>query len=44
MLYKNFDVERVGISADVSELFRGLTMSPARLRVRLRSRRDEAVV
>jgi len=36
-LYKNFDVERVGESGDVSELF-GFTMSPANLRVRLRSR------
>jgi cytochrome P450/nitrite reductase/ring-hydroxylating ferredoxin subunit len=38
MLYKNFDVDRVGASADVSELFRGLTMAPAGLSVRLRSR------
>jgi cytochrome P450/nitrite reductase/ring-hydroxylating ferredoxin subunit len=38
MLYKNFDVERVGRSADVSELFGGFTMSPAGLRVRLHSR------
>ena len=37
MLYKNFDVERVGASKDVSELF-GFTMSPAGLRVRLHSR------
>jgi cytochrome P450/nitrite reductase/ring-hydroxylating ferredoxin subunit len=37
MLYKNFDVERVGTSGDVSELF-GFTMSPAGLRVRLHSR------
>jgi hypothetical protein len=42
MLYKNFDVDRVGASADVSELFRGLTMGPAGLRVRLRSRLREA--
>jgi cytochrome P450 len=42
MLYKNFDVDRVGASADVSELFRGLTMAPAGLRVRLRSRLREA--
>jgi cytochrome P450/nitrite reductase/ring-hydroxylating ferredoxin subunit len=42
MLYKNFDVARVGTSADVSELFRGLTMAPAGLRVRLRSRSQEA--
>jgi cytochrome P450/nitrite reductase/ring-hydroxylating ferredoxin subunit len=42
MLYKNFDVDRVGESIDVSELFRGLTMSPEGLRVRLRSRRHEA--
>ena len=34
MLYKNFDVERVGASTDVSELF-GFTMSPAGLKVRL---------
>ncbi len=37
MLYKNFDVDRVGNSADVSELY-GFTMSPASLRVRLRRR------
>jgi cytochrome P450/nitrite reductase/ring-hydroxylating ferredoxin subunit len=37
MLTKNFDVERVGASADVSELF-GFTMSPANLRVRLNAR------
>jgi cytochrome P450 len=37
MLYKNFDVERVGDSGDVSELF-GFTMSPAGLRARLHSR------
>jgi cytochrome P450/nitrite reductase/ring-hydroxylating ferredoxin subunit len=43
MLYKNFDVERVGASADVSELY-GFTMSPAGLRVRLRTRRHDAVV
>jgi len=40
MLYKNFDVERVGSSTDVSELF-GFTMSPAGLRVRLHSRSQE---
>jgi cytochrome P450 len=42
MLYKNFDVERVGASRDVSELF-GFTMSPAGLRVRLHSRVHEPV-
>ena len=42
MLYKNFDVERVGASGDVSELF-GFTMSPAGLRVRLHSRAHEPV-
>ena len=42
MLYKNFDVERVGASKDVSELF-GFTMSPAGLRVRLHSRAHEPV-
>jgi cytochrome P450/nitrite reductase/ring-hydroxylating ferredoxin subunit len=42
MLYKNFDVERVGASADVSELY-GFTMSPAGLRVRLRTRWHETV-
>ena len=42
MLYKNFDVDRVGASADVSELFRGLTMAPAGLSVRLCSRLREA--
>ncbi len=38
MLYKNFDVDRAGDAADVSELY-GFTMSPRGLRVRLRSRR-----
>lgn len=37
LLCKNFDVDRLGDSADVSELY-GFTMSPAGLRVRLRSR------
>ena len=37
MLYKNFDVERVGASDQVSELF-GQTMSPKGLRVRLHAR------
>ena len=37
MLYKNFDVERVGTSDQVSELF-GQTMSPAGLQVRLHAR------
>jgi cytochrome P450 len=37
MLYKSFDVERVGDSKEVTELF-GFTMSPAGLRVRLKSR------
>ena len=37
MLTKNFDLERAGASADVSELF-GFTMSPANLRVRLNAR------
>jgi cytochrome P450 len=37
MLTKNFDLERVGASAEVSELF-GFTMSPANLRVRLHAR------
>jgi cytochrome P450/nitrite reductase/ring-hydroxylating ferredoxin subunit len=41
LLYKNFDVDRVGDSADVSELY-GVFMSPAGLKVRLRSRRHEA--
>jgi cytochrome P450 len=36
-LTKNFDLERVGASEDVSELF-GFTMSPANLRVRLNAR------
>jgi cytochrome P450/nitrite reductase/ring-hydroxylating ferredoxin subunit len=36
-LYKNFDVERVGRAADVTELF-GFTMSPVGLKVRLRPR------
>jgi cytochrome P450 len=43
MLYKSFDVERVGASADVSELF-GFTMSPAGLRVRLHSRPRSVVI
>jgi cytochrome P450/nitrite reductase/ring-hydroxylating ferredoxin subunit len=43
LLYKNFDVDRVGDSADVSELY-GVFMSPAGLKVRLRSRHHEAVV
>jgi cytochrome P450/nitrite reductase/ring-hydroxylating ferredoxin subunit len=37
MLYKSFDVERVGDSKEVTELF-GFTMSPAGLRVRLKTR------
>ncbi len=37
MLYKNFDVERVGASSDVTERF-GFTMSPAGLKVRLYAR------
>jgi cytochrome P450 len=37
MLYKAFDVERVGDSLTVSERF-GFTMSPAGLHVRLRPR------
>ncbi|MBV9289572.1 MAG: cytochrome P450 [Hyphomicrobiales bacterium] len=36
-LYGNFDVERVGDAAEVRELF-GFTMSPAGLKVRLRTR------
>ena len=44
MLYKNFDVDRVGDAADVSELYGVFTMSPAGLKVRLRSRRHEAVL
>src|SRR5208283_3151579 len=43
MLYKNFDVDRVGDSADVSELY-GFTMSPTGLRARLRSRPHQAPV
>jgi cytochrome P450/nitrite reductase/ring-hydroxylating ferredoxin subunit len=41
MLYKAFDVERVGDSQTVSERF-GFTMSPARLNVRLNPRREDA--
>jgi cytochrome P450/nitrite reductase/ring-hydroxylating ferredoxin subunit len=41
MLYKNFAVERVGPSSDVTERF-GFTMSPAGLKVRLYSR-EEAI-
>ncbi|MCW2317389.1 cytochrome P450/nitrite reductase/ring-hydroxylating ferredoxin subunit [Rhodoblastus acidophilus] len=37
MLYKHFDVERMGAAADVAESF-GFVMSPAGLRVRLRLR------
>jgi hypothetical protein len=37
MLYKSFDVDRVGRPEDVTELF-GFTMSPVGLRVRLRPR------
>jgi cytochrome P450/nitrite reductase/ring-hydroxylating ferredoxin subunit len=37
MLYRNFEVERVGRSEDVDELF-GFTMSPSGLRVKLRRR------
>jgi cytochrome P450/nitrite reductase/ring-hydroxylating ferredoxin subunit len=43
LLYKNFDVDRVGDSADVSELY-GVFMSPAGLKVRLRLRQHEAVI
>jgi cytochrome P450 len=41
MLYKNFAVERVGPSSDVTERF-GFTVSPAGLKVRLYSR-EEAI-
>jgi cytochrome P450/nitrite reductase/ring-hydroxylating ferredoxin subunit len=37
MMYKSFDVEQAGRAEDVTELF-GFTMSPAGLKVRLRSR------
>ena len=37
MLYRNFDVERVGEAEDVREHF-AFTMSPAGLKVRLRRR------
>jgi hypothetical protein len=37
MLYKNFEIERIGARGSVSEEF-GFTMSPAGLRVRLRRR------
>ena len=37
MLYKNFEVERVGEAEDVREVF-AIAMSPARLKVRLRRR------
>jgi cytochrome P450 len=42
MLYRNFDVDRVGDSAEVSELF-GFAMSPIGLKVRLRFRPRELV-
>jgi len=41
MLYKNFDVERVGVRDEVSEEF-GFTMSPVGLKVRMRRRKDAA--
>jgi cytochrome P450 len=41
MLYKAFDVERVGESQTVSERF-GFTMSPAGLHVRLHPRRQDS--
>jgi cytochrome P450/nitrite reductase/ring-hydroxylating ferredoxin subunit len=41
MLYKTFDVERVGASSDVRERF-GFTMSPAGLKVRLKPRAQPA--
>ena len=40
MLYKNFDVSRVGNSTAVSERYNGFTMAPAGLKVRLRARDD----
>jgi len=43
MLYKNFDVDRVGRSEDVSELY-GFTMSPTGLKARLRPRPHGAAV
>ncbi len=42
MLYKSFNVERLGDPQAVSERF-GFTMSPAGLRVRLNNRLAEAV-
>ncbi len=41
MLYKNFAVERVGASSEVTERF-GFTMSPVGLKVRLYSRAEAA--
>jgi cytochrome P450/nitrite reductase/ring-hydroxylating ferredoxin subunit len=41
MLYKTFDVERVGASSDVRERF-GFTMSPSGLKVRLKRRAQPA--
>ena len=38
MLYKSFDVERIGTSSEVVERF-GFSMSPVGLRVRLKPRR-----
>jgi cytochrome P450 len=43
MLYKSFDVDRVGRAEDVAELF-GFTMSPLGLRVRLRPTTRRAFV
>ncbi len=40
MLYKAFDIERVGRAEDVSERF-GLTMGPVGLRVRVKARASE---
>lgn len=42
MLYKNFDVHRIGRSADVSEVFRW-TMAPVGLNVRLTRRADASL-
>jgi hypothetical protein len=38
MLYKSFDVERIGTSSEVVERF-GFSMSPVGLKVRLKPRR-----
>jgi hypothetical protein len=42
MLFRDFDVERVGQSEDVTEMF-AFTMAPVGMRVRLRRRERAAL-